>query len=160
MKFAGQVMEGLSLYTSFLYGHIQIVQCARTLILSLSNCKLLQKKGMNFIEVVKTATKRYPMTYLGTKRIIWRAILYSMVYKSSEIGVEICAVLWVDFERQYFVSTNGITLHGRTIYRERWRPVGNVSKNTTKKTRLQKLWNNTARQRHGLIGTIDVDKVT
>ena len=34
----------------------------------------------------------------------------------------------VDRERRYFVTTSGTTLPGTTIYRERWRRIGNESR--------------------------------
>lgn len=100
------------------------------------NCKGFARESLRFIGDVKTAMKRYMMTYLGSKTMIGRGNWHRMVQKSSESGIEIGAVLWVDSERRYFVTKTGTTLPGHSIFSGRWRRVVNVSKKSKTETNI------------------------
>ena len=112
------------------------IVCADSYFASWMTAKALRDKDMRFIGVVKTASKGYPMRYLSSKPMSGRGEWYSMVSKGDMEGHDICAVLWVDRERRYFVTTAGTTLPGQTIYRERWRRFGNTSKKIITETSI------------------------
>ena len=57
-----------------------------------------------------------------------------MLAKPTNACVDIRAVLWVDRERRYFVTTNGKILYSTLIYRNRWRRAGNESLKTLTET--------------------------
>jgi len=60
--------------------------------------------GLQLIGVVKTATRGYPMSTLSVLPLEDRGdhILYT--HKTADGVADMLAVLWVDRERQYFIS--------------------------------------------------------
>ena len=68
------------------------------------------------------------MKYLSEKLVKQRGDHFTMVSKSENGGKGIMALSWVDRERRHFILTIGTTLSGQTIYRERMRKVGHVTK--------------------------------
>ena len=116
--------------------HTNRIVCADSYFASVQTATALRDNGMRFIGVVKTATRGYPMAYLSAKPMTGRGTWYSMTSRRDASGNNVSAVLWVDRERRYFVATTGTTLPGQTIYRERWRRVGNVSKKTVTETAI------------------------
>jgi len=82
----------------------------------------LKSAGLRFIGVVKTATKGYPMGYLGTAELMdgkgdMRGLLATDVANNSKI----LAFVWVDRDRRYFIATAGSLSPGSPIERSRMR---------------------------------------
>ena len=108
--------------------HSNRIVCGDSYFASLETALTLFSLGMKFIGVVKTAHRGFPLNHLSTIPMSGRGSWTSMVHRDNESGIDVGAVLWVDRERRYFVATSGTTLPGTTIYRERWRRVGNESR--------------------------------
>ena len=112
------------------------IVCADSYFASVETARVLFEKGTRFIGVVKTAHRGFPLAHLGATPMEGRGKWSSMVHGNASSKPEIGAVLWVDRERRYFVTTTGTTLPGSSIYRERWRRVGNESRRTTTETQI------------------------
>ena len=112
------------------------IVCADSYFASAETAQVLADVGTRFIGVVKTASRGYPMTYLSSKPMAQRGDHFSMVCKSTNGGKDMMSLLWVDRERRYFIATTGSTLPGQTIYRERWRRIGNATKKVITETRI------------------------
>jgi hypothetical protein len=57
----------------------------------------LYRMGLRFIGTGKTATKEFPMNYLGTKVMAdGRGDRYGLVSKDGESGCQLLALCWVD----------------------------------------------------------------
>ena len=116
--------------------HTNRIVCADSYFASVETAHTLYKSGMRFIGVIKTAHRGFPLAHLGSTPMNSRGTWTSMTTTFSDTNCEIGAVLWVDRERRYFVTTVGTTLHGTTIYRDRWRRVGNESRRTVTETAI------------------------
>lgn len=118
------------------WAHTNRIVCADSYFASVETARVLYDHGTRFIGVVKTAHRCFPLAHLGAVPMEGRGKWTSMVHGSSACKPEIGAVLWVDRERRYFVTTTGTTIQGSTIYRERWRRVGNESRRTITETQI------------------------
>ena len=98
--------------------------CADSGFASVTAGAVLFRYGLRFTGVVKTATREFPMRFLSSQELSHRGDHLTMVSESSETSPSVMAVLWMDRERRYFVSTTGTTLHSEPIVRSRWRSVG------------------------------------
>ena len=63
----------------------------------------------------------------------------SIVCKREDASKDMIALLWVDRERCYFISTVSYTLPGQTIYRERWRRVSDETEKVIIKSPISHL---------------------
>lgn len=104
------------------------VVCGDSYFASVETARVLYDNRMRFIGVVKTAHRSFPLTHLGAQPMSSRGKWISMLHSDETKQYSIAALMWVDRERRYFVSTAGTTLPGAAIYRERWRRVGNESR--------------------------------
>ena len=100
--------------------HTNRVVCADSYFASVPTAESLYEKGLRFTGVVKTSTKKYPMKYLSHLEIAEKRKHVTLVSKPIA-GPHLMAVMWVDRDRNYFISSVGTTNGGTPIYRERWR---------------------------------------
>ena len=77
--------------------------------------------GLRFIGVVKSATRKFPMKHLSSLELLeGRGQREALIMKS--LGVPwIMALVWVDRDRRYFVSTASSLKEGKEYTRDRWR---------------------------------------
>eukprot|EP00171_Calliarthron_tuberculosum_P023537 IDg23537t1 len=116
------------------------VVCGDSAFSSVQTAQCLYSVGMRYIGVVKSATRGFPMQQLSGRPMNDRGTWYSMICESDNPEqCKMMAVLWVDRERRYFIATTDTTHAGSTIYRERWRRVGNVSMKITTETAIPKV---------------------
>ena len=107
--------------------HTNRVVCADSYYASVHTAESLYEKGLRFTGVVKTSNKIYPMKYLSHFEIAEKGEHVSLVSKPIA-GPHLMAVMWVDRDRRYFISSVRTT-NGRTpIYRERWRTCHGVTR--------------------------------
>jgi hypothetical protein len=78
--------------------------------------------GLRFIGVVKTATRGYPMEYLGIVPLVGGKGSRKGVLSCHE-GTQLLAFVWVDRDRRYFIATAGSLKDGAPIERFRWTQV-------------------------------------
>lgn len=121
------------------WAHTNRIVCADSYFASVETARVLYNLGTRFIGVVKTAHRGFPLAHLGAVPMRGRGQWTSMVHRDDGIGPEIGALLWVDRERRYFVTTTGTTIPGANIYRERWRRVDNESRRTMTETQIPEI---------------------
>ena len=91
--------------------------CADSYFVSVATEMELKRCVINFIGVVKTATKQYPMSYLQNLELGGRGDYKVVESFNNNFLAEMLAVLWVDHERQYFIgNTEGVS-SGEPQYR-------------------------------------------
>jgi Transposase IS4 len=90
----------------------------------------LHRIGLRFIGTVKTATKQFPMGYLGTKVMNdGRGDRCGLLAKDADSGATLMAFCWVDRDRRYFVSTCSSLAAGNPCLRWRWTQVDRTTFN-------------------------------
>jgi hypothetical protein len=80
----------------------------------------LRARRVRFIGVVKTATSSYPMKLLQAKVLPSRGDWKSYVHRRDG-KIAAMAVVWVDRERRYFISTASSVVEGAVYCSKRWR---------------------------------------
>jgi hypothetical protein len=111
------------------------VVCADSYFSSVQTVIACRSKGLQFIGVVKTATKSYPMNYLSRVPLTDRGKHHVVIHKADDGIVDMAAFVWVDRERRYFVSNTSSLQPGNIIERQRWRQLdseeGGAARTTT-----------------------------
>ena len=88
---------------------------------SVSAAIRLKEIGLRFIGVVKTATKEYPMQYLGSIPLPGgRGSRMGLLTTDEATGTQLMSFVWVDRDRRYFISTCSSLEEGTSICRTRW----------------------------------------
>ena len=88
---------------------------------SVSAAIRLKEIGLRFIGVVKTATKEYPMQYLGSIPLPGgRGSRKGLLTTDEATGCQLMSFVWVDRDRRYFISTCSSLEEGTKISRMRW----------------------------------------
>ena len=82
----------------------------------------LAELQMGFIGVVKTATKNFPMAYLSGLEMQNRGERKGVILKVNDIPI-MMALVWMDRDRRYFITTSSSLEEGSPYERERWRQV-------------------------------------
>jgi len=108
----------LRLVEPWFYTHRLV--CADSYFSSVETAEILFKHGLRFTGVVKNATKGYPLQHLSHLEVTGKGEHVSMVAKDRD-GPDLMAVMWIDRDRRYFISTAGTTQPGTPIFRERYR---------------------------------------
>lgn len=67
--------------------------CADSYFASVYTTEMLLKMGLKFIGVVKTATKKFPMSYLSSQELSERGQKVTMIRKCLDGSTEMMAVL-------------------------------------------------------------------
>jgi Transposase IS4 len=112
--------------------------CADSYFASVVAVEELRTMKLRFIGVVKTATRRYPMQYLASRRLHARGDRMGVVHKDMETGIpDMLAFVWMDRERRYFVASAGSLTAGDPYCRSRWRQVNKSPNAEPEKVTLQ-----------------------
>ena len=95
--------------------------CADSYFVLVNTAQTLIGLGLRFIGVVKLATRKFPMKYLSSLELIeGRGQREVLIMKL--LGVSwIMALVWVDCDRCYFISTASSLKEGNEYTRDRWR---------------------------------------
>ena len=104
------------------FGSNRIV-CADSYFASVGAAKELFRNDLRFIGVVKTATRGYPKPFLTSVELQNRGDFVALWSNATENSSEHGAMLWMDKERRYFISTAGSFEWGTLYQRCRWRQV-------------------------------------
>jgi hypothetical protein len=102
------------------YGKGDRIVCADSYFASVEAALHLKARGLRFIGVVKTATSGYPMKLMQAKVLPSRGEWKSFVHRKDGV-VAAMALVWVDRERRYFISTAASAVEGAFYERTRWR---------------------------------------
>lgn len=65
---------------------------------------------LRFLEVVNTEIKRYRMDFISRQKFKGHGQSMTMTYPESYAGMDMMAVMWVDRNRRYFISTTVTSL--------------------------------------------------
>lgn len=98
--------------------------CADSYFVSVEVAVHLRVHCLRFIGVVKTATRKYPVQELSQCPARERGDREYLVHKNNEGEVYVMALMWVDRERRYFISTISTHEDGTPFERIRWRQNG------------------------------------
>ena len=103
------------------FANTDAVVVADSYFASVSAAIRLKEIGLRFIGVVKTATKEYPMNYLGSVELPGgKGSRKGLLTTDEETGTLLLAFVWVDRDRRYFISTCSSLDAGTQILRTRW----------------------------------------
>ena len=83
----------------------------------------LDERGMGFIGVVKTATKKFPMAYLSNIELQQRGDRRGVVARGVNGATSLIAFVWMDRDRRYFIASASSLEAGLPHVRNRWRQV-------------------------------------
>ena len=83
----------------------------------------LDERGMGFIGVVKTATKKFPMGYLSNLEMEERGDWHGVVTRGANDVTTLMAFVWMDRDRRYFIASASSLQAGLPHVRTRWRQV-------------------------------------
>jgi Transposase IS4 len=112
------------------YGRGDRIVCADSYFASVEAALHLQARGVRFIGVVKTATSSYPMKLLQSKVLLTRGEWKSYVHRRDG-KVAAMAVVWVEREPRYFISTASSVVEGAKYSRTRWRQLEDGAQRVT-----------------------------
>ena len=102
------------------------IVCADSYFASVGAAEELLRYRTRFIGVVKTATKRYPMSYLQKIETTGRGDRFALISYNNEETKEkakYLAFCWVDRERRYFISSVSSMAPGTPWIRKRLRQI-------------------------------------
>lgn len=85
--------------------------------------------GLNFIGVVKTATRGFPMKALSELEMSTRGQWNGLLSLDADGNSSLLAFCWLDRDRRYFVSTCSSLAPGAPYSRNRWRQLEDVASN-------------------------------
>jgi Transposase IS4 len=84
----------------------------------------LKRMGLRFIGTIKTATKEFPMAYLGSHIMAdGKGDQHGVIHNDHASGASLLAFCWVDRDRRYFITTCSSLTNGPPCQRQRWRQV-------------------------------------
>jgi hypothetical protein len=83
----------------------------------------LDDRGMGFIGVVKTATRRFPMAYLSNLEMQERGDRHGVVTRGANGVTTLMVFVWMDRDRRYFIASASSLEAGLPHVRTRWRQV-------------------------------------
>uniref|UniRef100_A0A7S1V4R2 PiggyBac transposable element-derived protein domain-containing protein n=1 Tax=Grammatophora oceanica TaxID=210454 RepID=A0A7S1V4R2_9STRA len=107
------------------WAHTNRIVCADSCFASVSTAQEMKRLGLRFVGVVKTATKKYPMSYLGSVELQQRDDRHALTTVDSD-GTRLLAFVWMDRDRRYFISSASSMEPGSDNVRQRWRQIDNT----------------------------------
>ncbi len=99
------------------------VVCADSYFASVGAAEELEKMGLGFIGVVKTATRRFPQAHLSAIELHNRGDFRGVYTKDANGDTNAMAFVWMDRDRRYFIATRSTLDQGEYYARTRWRQV-------------------------------------
>ena len=92
--------------------------------------------GLQFIGIVKTATKQYPMSWLSSVEMENRGDRRGLVSRDKFGRPNMLAFVWMDWDRHYFVASGSLLDEGIPYWRECWRQVSQEPNASPEKVEL------------------------
>lgn len=100
------------------------IVCADSFFASVATATELLKNGLRFTGVVETATKEFPLAYFHRQRMGKRGDWLHLVARDEHSNPFIFAVVFLDRDRQHFVSTVRSMRNREACQGTQWRRVG------------------------------------
>lgn len=99
------------------------IVCADSYFASVQSARRLFEFGFRFIGVVKTATTKFPMKFLGSVELPERGTSVALTAMHEDDMFRLLAFVYCDRDRRYFISTCSNVASGVPIVRRRLRQV-------------------------------------
>ena len=97
--------------------------CADSYFASVNAVTVMRTMDLRFIGVVKTATKKFPMSYLSNLELVQRGDYKGLVARGTDGQPTMLSFVWMDRDRRYFVASASSLDSGVPYSRNRWRQV-------------------------------------
>ena len=97
--------------------------CADSYFASVNAVTVMRTMGLRFIGVVKTATKKFPMSYLSNLELVQRGDYKGLVARGTDGQPTMLSFVWMDRDQRYFVASASSLDSGVPYSRNRWRQV-------------------------------------
>ena len=111
------------------WAHTNRLVCGDSYFTSVPGADELYKNGFSYIGVVKSATRHYPIHYLSTQVMFNRGDQIEVIRKKEDGVADMCAWVWMDRDRRYFLATGSSLGPGVPYVRQRWRQLEDVETN-------------------------------
>ena len=79
--------------------------CEDSYFASVNAVTVMRMIGLRFIGVVKTATKKFPMSYLSNLELVQRGDYKGLVARGTDGQPTMLSFVWMDWDRRYFGSS-------------------------------------------------------
>jgi hypothetical protein len=93
--------------------------------------------GLKFIGVIKTATRKFPVDWLGRFEFGGRGQQKGLIARGDDGLPKVLAFVWVDRERRYFIATTSSLRQGTPYTRYKWRQVNQQPDSEPERVELQ-----------------------
>ena len=108
----------------------QRIVCADSYFASVTAAELLYVNGLKFIDVVKTATQKFPMAHLAAHELENRGDHYGLIrLGEDEDECDMLSFVWMDQDCRYFIATASSLSPAEDMQRSRLRQVEAVETN-------------------------------
>ena len=97
--------------------------CADSYIASVNAVTVMRMMGLCFIGVVKTATKKFPMSYLSNLELVQHGDYKGLVARGTDEQPTMLLFVWMDQDRRYFVASASSLDSGIPYSCNRWHQV-------------------------------------
>ena len=97
--------------------------CADSYFALVNAVTVMRTMGLRFIGVVKTATKKFPMSYLSNLELVQRGDYKGLVARGTDGQPTMLSFVWMDRDQRYFVASASSLDSGVPYSRNRWRQV-------------------------------------
>ena len=94
--------------------------CADSYFTSVNAVTVMRTMGLRFIGVVKTATKKFPMSYLSNLELVQRGDYKGLVARGADGQPTMLSFVWMDRDRRYFIASASSLDSGAPYSRNRW----------------------------------------
>jgi Transposase IS4 len=97
------------------------VVCADSYFSSVQTAVKLKEHRMKYIGVVKTATKQFPMQYLGCIELPNKGGHVGLISKDDYGEPDLLSFVWRDRDRRYFIASGSSLAAGQPVSRDWYR---------------------------------------
>ena len=94
--------------------------CADSYFASVNAVTVMRMIGLRFIGVVKTATKKFPMSYLSNLELVQCGDYKGLVARGTDGQPTMLSFVWMDWDRRYFGASMSLLDSGIPYSRNRW----------------------------------------
>ena len=95
--------------------------CADSYFASTNAVTVMRMMGLRFIGVVKTATKKFPMSYLSNLELVQHGDYKGLVARGTDGQPTMLLFVWMDRDCRYFIASAPSLDSGIPYSRNRWR---------------------------------------
>ena len=97
--------------------------CADSYFASVNAVTVMRMMGLRFIGVVKTATKKFTMTYLSNLEMVQWGDYKGLVARGTDGQPTMLAFVWMDQDHRYFITSASSLDSGIPYSQNRWHQV-------------------------------------